>query len=427
MKKLIACSVALLAMGALFAQGSKEAAPSAATAGKMELKGNLTMATNTSDPTLSAVQHVVDEFMKANPGVTVEYTTYGKDYENLMKAKMAANDLPDVFATHGWGVKRYSEYLMDLSGCSFASRLSNTIKGVVTTKDGRLVTIPYTIDKKGIIVNTGVLKKLGIDKPPRTWDEFYGDCEKAKQAGITGVYIAGKDNRSQAELFDSSAQTFLVTMKGEGEENQKALLDGTFDWSKWGRVAGFLDTLNKKGYLNKDANTADPVYKAEKLANGETLFMFGNWSLIQEAVGLNKDAALTMMPVPVYDTNDTPVWTGGEREAYGVWKDSPNKDLAIALLEFMAKPENVTYIAEHSGMATGFGDVTPNIPMVKVFEEPEYKELRTQPIFDREWLPSGMWATMRSSGAGVTSGELTVEQACQEMEKSYKKLLSQKK
>ena len=68
--------------------------------------------------------------MKENPGVKVEYMSYTKDYENLMKAKMAANDLPDVFATHGWGVKRYAEYLMPLNELSFSDRFTESIKNV---------------------------------------------------------------------------------------------------------------------------------------------------------------------------------------------------------------------------------------------------------------------------------------------------------
>lgn len=416
----VLAAVGLLAAGCLFAQGGKEA-PAAAESN--ELKGSLTVATNTGDPTLSAVKKVIDKFMEQNPGVSVEYTTYGKDYENLMKAKMAANDLPDMFATHGWAVKRYAEYLEPLNDLSCSSRLTDSIKGVVTTPEGNVVTIPFTVDNKGVIYNPTLLQQLGKEIP-KTWDEFLDCCEAAKQAGIIPVYVAGKDNRSQAQIFDTTASTWLVTYKDGGEANRKALLDGTFDWSQWSRVAGFLKTLSDKGYLNKDANTADPVYRAEKLAHNEVLFMFQNWSEIQGCLEINPDSKVTMMPVPTWKADDEPVLVGGEREAYGIWKDSPNKKLAEALLEFMALPENATAISEESGMPTGFSDVHPNLPVFNEFMK--YGNLRTMPIFDREWLPSGMWATMRTTGAGITSGEMSVEDACKAMEENYKSLLSQK-
>lgn len=418
-KKLVAVVlVSLLLLTSVFAKGGSESKASSSAGG---LKGNIIMATNADEVITSAIQTVIDKFVAENPGVTVEYTSYGKDYENLMKAKMAANDLPDIFATHGWAVNRYSEYLMPLNELNAAKNLTESIVGVVTTPEGEIVSIPFTVDNKGIIVSLDAMDKLGLSIP-RTWDEFLACCEVAKNNGIVGVYLAGKDNRSMAQVYDTSAQTFLVTYPNGGKENQEALLDGTFDWSQWARVAGFLKTLWEKGYTNKDANTADTVYQGEKLANAECLFMFRNWSEIQGALELNPNARLTMMPVPVWQEDDTPVLVGGEREAYGIWKDSKNKEAAKALIEYMALPENALYIAEATGMPTGFAHISPNLPLFNEFQK--YSNLRTMPIFDREWLPDGIWATMRTTGAGITSG-MSVDEAVKTMADSYKNLREQ--
>ena len=418
MKKLTAyLFVSLLVVSLCFAQGTKEE-------GAKEnggLKGSIVMATNADEAQTSVIQSVIDKFLEENPGVSVEYVSYGKDYENLMKAKMAANDLPDIFATHGWAVNRYAEYLMPLNDLEAAKNLTPSIVGVVTTADGSIVSIPFTVDNKGIIYSQDALDKLGLSIP-RTWDEFLECCEVAKNNGMVGVYLAGKDNRSMAQVYDTSAQTWLVTYPNGGKENQEALLDGSFDWTQWGRVAGFLKTLWDNGYTNKDANTADTVYQAEKLANAECLFMFRNWSEIQAALEINPGARLSMMPVPVWQEDDEPVLVGGEREAYGIWKDSENKEIAVALLEFMARSENATYIAEGTGMPSGFAHIDPDLPLFKEFQK--YSNLRTMPIFDREWLPSGMWATMRTTGAGITSG-MSVEEAVKAMEDSYNNLREQ--
>ena len=256
MKKLTAyLFVSLLVVSLCFAQGTKEE-------GAKEnggLKGSIVMATNADEAQTSVIQSVIDKFLEENPGVSVEYVSYGKDYENLMKAKMAANDLPDIFATHGWAVNRYAEYLMPLNDLEAAKNLTPSIVGVVTTADGSIVSIPFTVDNKGIIYSQDALDKLGLSIP-RTWDEFLECCEVAKNNGMVGVYLAGKDNRSMAQVYDTSAQTWLVTYPNGGKENQEALLDGSFDWTQWGRVAGFLKTLWDNGYTNKDANTADTVY-----------------------------------------------------------------------------------------------------------------------------------------------------------------------
>ena len=63
------------------------------------LEGDIEIVTNGNEETFNAVNEILNDFMKENPGVKISYTTQGSDYEQLMKARMASNDLPDIFAT----------------------------------------------------------------------------------------------------------------------------------------------------------------------------------------------------------------------------------------------------------------------------------------------------------------------------------------
>lgn len=418
MKKLLLLLLILtMSITILSAQGSKESKDN-----KEEgLTGYLNVATNTEGPTFTAVKSIIDSFVAENPNVEIEYTTYSKDYENLMKAKMAANDLPDVFATHGWAVKRYSEYLRPLNDLPFVNNLSKSILNVITTKDGNIVTLPLNTESSGIIYNKDILKRAGWDRLPETWDEFLQVCEDVKELGIIPVYITGKDTRSQANLMDIIAPTFLTTY--EKDDNSQSLYDGTFDWSKWDKVSGFLKELKDRGFLNIDANTADPIYRTEKLLNEEIMFLFQNAAQIANVWDIDPTVNLSMMPVPSYYEDDEPIMIGGERESYGIWKDSPNLDLAIALLEYMAKPENIKKVCEATDMPSGFTNVDVDLRLADDYKK--YQNLRTFPYFDREWLPSGMWATMRNIGGALTSGEITVEESSKIMEESYLNLRNQ--
>ena len=360
--------------------------------------------------------------MEENPGVEVEYTTYGSDYENLMKARMAANDLPDVFATHGWAVNRYAEYLRPLNDLELSKRISPSIVDTVTTDSGDIVAMPITSEQSGMIYNKEILAKAGWDHVPATLDEFYQCCEDVKALGVIPVYITGKDTRNQANLMDIMAVSFLITCNDSGD-NADRLYDGTFDWSKWAPVSTFLSELVKRGYTNVDATTADPIYTAEKLAFGEAMFNFNNQAIITSAWELNPDADLSMMPVPAFHEDDEQIWIGGERECYGIWKDSPNKELAIALLEFMARPENAKIVCDMAGMPAGFIDIDSEQKLSEDYAQ--FADLKIYPYFDREWLPSGMWATMRTIGGALTAGEMSVEDSCRAMSDSYLSLMSQ--
>ncbi len=404
----------------MFAQGAKESAPAKESG---TIGGKLIVASNCGDNVLDGMNALVDKFMKEYPNVKVEYSSYGKDYENLMKAKMAANDLPDVFATHGWGVNRYAEYLRPLNDLSFVSRFTDSIRSVITTSGGDIVTMPVTTDFRGILANKEVMEKAGWKEPPKSWKEFLACCEDVKKLGVTPVYLTGKDNRSMAQILDVTAPGILVMDKDH--DYSASLFDGTFDWSKWGEVCSVLTELLDRGYFNADCNTADNIYTSEKLAYGEACFSFQGASYLEGAWEIDNNAPLTMIPMPSFYDTASPYIIGGERESYGIWKDTKNMDAAIAFMEFLSRAENIKYICEVAGTPSAFRDVTPSLRLADVYTE--YQSLPCISVFDRVWLPSGMWATMRTTGAGLTSREMTIAEACEQMKNAYLKLLSQQK
>ena len=222
--------------------------------------------------------------------------------------------------------------------------------------------------------------------------------------------------------MDIMAVSILITCNDAGD-NAEALYNGTFDWSKWAPVSSLITELRDRGLLNVDATTADPIYTQEKLAFGEAMFNFNNQAAITSAWELNPDAELSMMPVPGFHEDDEQIWIGGERECYGIWKDTPNKELAIAFLEFMARPENVKYVCDTAGMPAGFIDIDSEQKLSEDYAA--FADLKIYPYFDREWLPSGMWATMRTIGGALTAGEMSVEESCNTMRDSYLSLMAQ--
>ena len=95
--------------------------------------------------TLEAYEAIVDSFNSSRDDVQVEIVSYGKDYQSLMKTKMAANDLPDLFTTHGWAVALYGDYLEPLNDRSWTEHLIPEIKSTVTDYDGNIVALPCCI------------------------------------------------------------------------------------------------------------------------------------------------------------------------------------------------------------------------------------------------------------------------------------------
>src|SRR5690349_20806012 len=286
------------------------------------------------------LEQLTRKFEQENPGIKVEFSAPGSDYEKLMKIKMAANDMPDVFATHGWAKIRYGEFLLDLRDQPWATQLDPAIKPAVTDDAGKVYVLPMDQEKTGPAFNADILQQYGVEVP-LTWKDFMAACEtiKTKSAGkVDCVHMGGADSWPVGQFYDFFSTSLAISPTPNDE---KALLDGTYDWSKYKVLSQNLLDLKTHGYLNKDALTAKYTDSAAALAEGKAAFGFYGPFICDEALKTNPNFHCGIMPIPALVDGDKPTFAGGELTTWGVWKDSQHKDAAIKYVNFFARPENV--------------------------------------------------------------------------------------
>ena len=414
------CSVAEAPAGAAQPAAAEETPAGEDSQESEALHGKLVMMTNSSGGTYDAVEEIVNRFMELNPDVEIEFSTQGSDYESLMKAKMAANDLPDVFATHGWSVARYSEYLIPLNDEPWFSSLDPEVLPVISDEDGAVYTLPLNVDKAGMIYNTAILEELG-EEVPTDWEAFTNVCEKAKNAGYTPIYLAGKDAGKTAGVLNILLNSFLAAPSDNAVD---ALKSGNIEEDLFVPTFSFLTDLRDNGFFNVDYVTADPSGIPEKLASGQVLFALESNATMADAYNLNPDATLSMMPVPAISQDEDVFLTGGEKEAYGIWKDSENIELAKALLDFMAQPENIEKVSAASGMPVSMTNAVGNLGRIQESFD-RYNDIRVLNKFDRECFPNGMWSTMKTVGTSLIAGDVDAEKASEMFYVDYKSLFAQ--
>ena len=419
MKKTMKLALCTMLFGIIAAGCSTQENSSTSSAvqqGEGELKGKIVMMTNSSGGTYNAVTEIVEDFMKQHPGVEIELSSQGSDCESLMKAKMAANDLPDVFATHGWSVNRYSEYLLPLNDQEWYENLNEEIIPSISDSDGNIYTLPLNVDKAGMIYNYKILEEIGCDIP-KTWDDFLVCCEKAKAAGYTPIYLAGKDSGKTAGILNILFASFIEADNSSGQI--EALKSGNAEASMFEAPLNFLVELKDNGYFNVDYVTADASGIPEKLAGGNVLFAMESNSTMADAYNLNPESTLGMMAVPTVSAEIETFLTGGEKEAYGVWKDSENQEIALELLNFMAKPENIEKVSSASGMPVSMKNAKEDLGNIQESYD-SVKDERILNKFDRECFPNGMWSTMKTIGSALIAGDVTVEEASEMLMTDYK-------
>lgn len=414
LKKLTAVGLAATMTLGLAACGEKkDTEPKAAGKGGE----TITFATNVVGEKAEALESACKEFEKET-GYKVDFQAPGSSYEELMKTKMSANELPDVFTTHGWSVARYSDYLMTVNDREWAADINEQIKPVITNASGDMFVLPVDMDVAGIVCNMSVLEEAGVNPDDiRTWEDFNAACDKIKAAGKNPVHMGGKDNWTIGQFFDWAAPSYFIT----DENNNKAdeLKEGKFDTATWEKVAGLMDEWVKAGYFNEDVLTADYNSDMKALAEGNTAFCFYGNSAVVDTLKVNPDAKIGMMPIPAASAEDEPSLIAGEDIAVGVWKDSKVKDQAVELLDYLAKPEVMKAIAEAAGNKPGLNGVAAEIGEIGQYYD-KYADIETFPYFDREYLPSGMWDVMCATGADVLAQKSdAITNAAKTMEQNF--------
>lgn len=365
-------------------------------------------------------EEVIEEFEASNPDIDIELIPGNKEYEAIMKTKMASKDLPDLWTTHGWSVARYSEYLLPLTDQPWVKDLNPSIEKVITDTNGDVFVLPIDVDLSGIAYNKTLVEKAGVNIDEiKTWDHFVKACKKVKNAGYTPIHIGGKDHWTVGNFFDWAAPSFLIT--NESSNYRKALKDGNFDWKEWDQVAALFVELNENELLNKDKLSSTYIDSAKNLAQGKAAFEFYGNYVVAEALKYNPDANLGFMPVPSNDPSDEPTLISGERTTVGIWKDSAHKEEALVFMDYLTKPEVMGKLASANSLPAGLKGVDSDTGILKD-DYLKYSKLRGFPYFDREYLPSGMWDTMCSTGTGLLTGDVTISEASKQMEKEYNRL-----
>ncbi|MGL4642495.1 MAG: ABC transporter substrate-binding protein [Cetobacterium sp.] len=378
----------------------------------------ITSNSHAQEPSSIALQEIIDEYTKSNPEIKIDFIPGSSDYEETMKTKMATNSLPDIFATHGWSINRYKEYLEPLNDREWAQYVSPAIKPVITDTNEKFYVLPLDVDIVGLPYNLDVLEKAGVDpKTIKTTDDFLVALEKVKNIGVTPIYLGGKDSASIGNIYDWIAPGLIILTNDNPQgENLK---NGIFDEKAWNITGEFIKTLKDNGYINRDALTGNDAARA--LGTGKAAFLFFGTSMIREGLTYNPDARMDFIALPTKERDQKSYFITGERLALGAWKDSPNKKEALDFLDYLAKPENISKMATANVLPTGLTNAKSDLGK---FESSYDLGDKYQYVgfFDREYLPSGAWETLCSIGAGIISGQLTVEEASKKMKEDFDKL-----
>ena len=404
-KKIVAAGCGLVMLFGAGACGSSQSSD-------IELEFMTGMATGSTQ--LKALTSVVEAFEKENEGVKVTLVPGTSSYESDLKVRLAGKNAPDLWNTHGWSRDRYSSFLEPLQDREWTSRMNNTLDTAIRKDDGSFYALPLDAAITGIVYNKTVLDKAGVDPAEiKSWDDFFAACEKVVGIGATCLAASGKENWTSGDIVDYMASGMY------SDDELKELQDGTFDTAKYAEAVTPVYEWARSKYFNVDYTSATADDVAKLIASDECAFGFQPNSLAQSVQNYNPDAKLGFMPYPS-EVGD-PYLISAEDYAIGVSNSSKNKETALKLLDFMAEAENMKTLSDTTSNAPVFDDVEMNIGQLADSYDQWVTEAqtRTVPVFDRVYLPNGMWSTLTTTTDGLITGQSDPQGAADQMKTAF--------
>jgi len=261
MKRLIAATLALAVAAPIFAQ-----APTvAALKGK---KVELTIWTH-EDPNRTALEkRLIDEFVKANPGVKVNYVTYpsGK-IKDIVVAGFAANAGPDIFNLEIFdGYQfiangRVAQVDYALAGYRNAKDMeSKYLPGMLepVIEKGKIYGLPLELTNWALFLNKKIFRDAGIDPEkdwPRTWEDIMAQSERIVRRDGQIITRRGFDFRYPYYL--TSVMPMVEQLGGElVSKDGKSVVTGDAAWLK---VLSYFRDFGPNG-----KNLGSPTYAAAR-------------------------------------------------------------------------------------------------------------------------------------------------------------------
>lgn len=289
-----------------------------------------------------SVKNGLEQFMKENPNIKVEYTTLpsGTQYIAKMQAMVLGDEAPDVFFLQS---DYYHDFVTRNSLLDITDRV--TSEGIaadlidsavqLSTVDGKYYGIESCIVAPVLYYNKDLFDKAGVAYPPSdpskawTWDEF---VDVAKQLTVKngdkvdqyGVYGMETYYNLIAEVMSNGGDWFSDDLKSSAMNTPevKEVLQAVSDLRK-------KDGVSPEGkLLTNSGMSASQMLQTGKIA----MLVDGSWALQELA---NMDFEVGVAVLPKFDE----AVTHGQAHLHVASANSKHPEEAWKLIKFLSSED----------------------------------------------------------------------------------------
>ncbi len=285
-----------------------------------------------SDSNRHSYEAAIADMAEKYPNIKLDWEAFeNESYKTKIKAAVSANEMPDIFFTWSCAflqdfVDAGKVYCLDNAYQEFKDELPESMLGN-STYGGKHYGVPLTMNIVGLFANMDLLKSVGYDEIPGTYEEFIECCDALKAAGIIPFGCAGKETWCVTEYLES------VIEKSVGYETLNDIFLGRATWDN-ADVAAAVDTfqgLVNNGYFDPNGIAlGNDEVKANFMDGKYAFYMNGTWNCADFA---NNEAFFPKVKVaefPVINADKATLGQliGGPSDTLAVAASSENAEVA---------------------------------------------------------------------------------------------------
>lgn len=374
-------------------------------------------------------QDLADQYMAANPNVTVDITILeNAAFKDRLVTVMQAGDPPDLFQSWGGAVLwTYADNGLvrniapELEGewkDSFSAQAALELFG----QNGEYYGVPWNWGAVGFFYNKALFEQAGLDpeNPPATWDDFLAAIQTLKDAGITPLAL-GEQEKWPGHFW----WVYLATRLG----GQDAFLNaynrtGSFADEPFVQAGEYLQQIIDLDPFNEGYLGLTWPEMAGVFGNGEAAMMLmGQWardaqaqySASGEGIGEENMGWFPFPAIPEGAGNPGDVLGGGD----GIVVGANAPDEAVDFLRFLTSAE-----AQRTGaeifvipVVAAAEDVIADDPIMGAILAARNAAPYFQLYYD-QFLPPSVGEAVNDAVETIFAGVATPEEAAQAVEEA---------
>lgn len=340
MKKRIVSILALstLMIGTLSACGSGDSGGGDSEEKQLTLIHDLN-----EESAINFLEQAIAAFEEENPGITIDMETLSSDdYNSMLRNKIAADDVPDLFFIDD--INKKQEFIeaglcTDISDQEWLKENIQESAIKACTEEGKTWCLPFTQGAMYVTYNKDVFENVGITEVPKTWSTFLETCEKLQDSGVTPIAAGYQE---QWVLYSDEQCDSVVTTVKNDPENRVNLEAGMTTWAAdEGHFSEVLKRMKERyRYTNDDPFGTDWNTALNMLAVGDAgMILNGSWTPAA-VVAINPDVNLGIFPLPLTeDPADAKLPLRSTPGGFAAYSESENQEEALKFLEMLSTPE----------------------------------------------------------------------------------------